>query len=340
MSLCLRSISIPNKFISLVNTPRQVTRLNHTLSEHVKLSLFLKEFLGMQAKMNAVVSSSKSSMNPLISLLEQNIPTTFFKTQVGKLKICNEKYHCNKQQTLTLHQQKKINEITSTKWIFKNTLPSSKRERILYSNISPNVKDVNEKQPKDRKSPKEHLSNVFKHLQRDLPLLFVKTMDFNIYTSDLIFINNIRGTTTTGIVHYINQISLLKLVGHIKYAYVKLNILKMTMHPEDNTVKIRWRIEGVSNAKVLLLFWKFKFWNMKDQTEGGPTWYDGFSTFYVNNDGKIYKHIVDKLMPDQEQEKLKTPIEPKLALFTSLLSLNLNYFDKVYLKKYILDYFK
>lgn len=37
-------------------------------------------------------------------------------------------------------------------------------------------------------------------------------------------------------------------------------------------------------------------------------------------------------MPDQEQEKLKTSIEPKLALFTSLLSLNLNYFDKVYLK--------
>lgn len=74
-----------------------------------------------------------------------------------------------------------------------------------------------------------------------------------------------------GIQHYISQISLLKLVGHIKYAYVKMNILKMTMHPEDNTVKVRWRIEGVSNAKVLLFFWKFKFWNMKEQAMSGPS---------------------------------------------------------------------
>lgn len=170
----------------------------------------------MQAKMNVVVSSSKNSMNSLISLLEQNIPTTFFKTHVGKLKIYNEKYHCNKQQTLTLHQQKKINgqvfnvinsdlrsicilktnkegiqshmnynskkynlshiEMTSTKWIYNNTLPSSKVERILYSNISPNVKDVNEKQPEDRKSPKEHLSNVFKHLQRDVCFYYTKKL--------------------------------------------------------------------------------------------------------------------------------------------------------------------
>lgn len=61
-------------------------------------------------------------------------------------------------------------------------------------------------------------------------------------------------------------------------------------------------------------------------------WYDGFSTFYLNNDGKIFKHIVDKTMPDQNiEEKIKMPVEAKLALFIALLDSN---FVRFWLKQY------
>lgn len=52
-------------------------------------------------------------------------------------------------------------------------------------------------------------------------------------------------------------------------------------------------------------------------------WYDGFSTFYVNANGKIYKHIADKMMPDQDTAAKKEDlrIAPKLALFTGLASI-------------------
>lgn len=70
-----------------------------------------------------------------------------------------------------------------------------------------------------------------------------------------------------GIHHYIKQIALLKIVGHLKYAYIKLNILKMTMHPEDNSIKVRWRIIGISGTRIFLTFWKFKAWNVKDQID-------------------------------------------------------------------------
>lgn len=64
--------------------------------------------------------------------------------------------------------------------------------------------------------------------------------------------------------NYIKQLALLKLIGHIKFAYIKLDIIKITMHPDDATVKVRWRIRGVTGIKMLLLFWKYKIWKIKD----------------------------------------------------------------------------
>lgn len=43
---------------------------------------------------------------------------------------------------------------------------------------------------------------------------------------------------------------MLRTIGHIKFAYVKFEILKITMDPDDNTVKIRWRVRGISAMKV------------------------------------------------------------------------------------------
>lgn len=44
-------------------------------------------------------------------------------------------------------------------------------------------------------------------------------------------------------------------------------------------------------------------------------WYDGFSTYHVGKDGLVYKHVADKMMPDEEREceKDKTGIAAKLT---------------------------
>lgn len=50
------------------------------------------------------------------------------------------------------------------------------------------------------------------------------------------------------------------------------------------------------------------------------SWYDGFSVFHVGSDGLIYKHVVDKMMPDEEREAVASPIATpqNLALFIGL----------------------
>lgn len=74
-------------------------------------------------------------------------------------------------------------------------------------------------------------------------------------------------------------ISLLRLMGHIKYAFVKFDILKITKHPEDGTIKVRWRIKGISGTKVFMKFWKFRLWNLEKVIKENVESYVNYSLY-------------------------------------------------------------
>jgi len=168
----------------------------------------------------------------------------------------------------------------------------------------------------------EQLTKVYDVLRSTLPNLFVKPLDYSIFHQNLIFENNIRGTKTVGLYHFVKQVALLRTVGHIKYGYVKFEVLKITMHPEDDTIKIRWSVRGISGLKIMLQFWKFKLWQWKKVYDEQENWYDGFSTMYVDENGLVIKHVIDRVMPDQNRETVSvansTIVTPKLALFVGL----------------------
>ncbi|XP_032513342.1 uncharacterized protein LOC116767199 [Danaus plexippus] len=177
----------------------------------------------------------------------------------------------------------------------------------------------------DGKPSEEQLMKVFHSLSKTMPQLFVKPLDYSIYHPNLIFVNNIRGVTTVGLFHYVKQVALLRTVAHIKFAYVNFEVLKITAHPEDSSVRMRWRIKGISGLKVFFMFWKYKLWNLKEVFQDQEMWYDGFSTFYVGTDGLIQKHVADKVMPDQDRiidDEEKAPIAAKIALLIGLIPRN------------------
>ncbi|XP_061717985.1 uncharacterized protein LOC133525660 [Cydia pomonella] len=180
-------------------------------------------------------------------------------------------------------------------------------------------------QDREGKPSEEQLAKVFHVLSDTMPKLFIKPLDYSIYHPNLIFVNNIRGMTTVGLIHYVKQIALLRTVGHLKFAYVRFEVMKITQHPEDSTVKMRWRVRGISGFKVFFMFWKYKLWNMKEAFADQELWYDGFSTFYVGGDGLIQKHVADKVMPDQDtiiDDEEKAPIAAKIALLIGLIPRN------------------
>lgn len=193
-------------------------------------------------------------------------------------------------------------------------------EKLLLSTGDTPQKSSNNIENQGLPSPSQ-LQHVFDVLSTTLPKLFIQPMNYQIYSPDIVFENRIRGTRTVGLYNYVKEVALLRCVGHLKYAYVRFEILKITQHPEEGTIKVRWRICGISGLKVLLQFWRYKLWQWKEVLQKQESWYDGFSTFHVSSKGLVTLHVADKMMPDDDKvtETNKGILAAKLALLLGLL---------------------
>ncbi|KAL3171340.1 hypothetical protein MRX96_013558 [Rhipicephalus microplus] len=171
----------------------------------------------------------------------------------------------------------------------------------------------------DYEAREEQLKRISQALANHLPQFFTQPHMYNLYNKNIVFRNNIRGITTRGITGYVQQMALVRILGHLRYAHVRLEVLKMTTHKEDSTVRIRWRIVGVSGLRALFMFWKFRIWEWQKMISQEAEWTDGFSVLKVGSDGLIYEHICDKMMPDEELEEAKpSNVAVKLALLLGL----------------------
>ncbi|XP_050305890.1 uncharacterized protein C6orf136 homolog [Anthonomus grandis grandis] len=194
-----------------------------------------------------------------------------------------------------------------------NSPAAPKDNVVLTSDSAP--------EPSGRPSP-EKLLHVYNILADSLPNLFIKPLDYTIYHPNMVFEDNIRNVKTVGLLPYVKQVALLRTIGHIKFAFVKFDVLKITQHPEDGTVRVRWRIRGLKALKVMLQFWKYKLWNWKGMLDQCEDWYDGYSTFVVNSDGLVVRHVADKMMPDSDNVSISNNgdlTNAKLALMIAVI---------------------
>ncbi|XP_037119503.1 uncharacterized protein C6orf136 homolog isoform X3 [Syngnathus acus] len=142
----------------------------------------------------------------------------------------------------------------------------------------------------------QKLAVAYDRLRTELPNFFRKNHDYTMYSRDVEFINGLVNTKTST--------SLWRLVCLFYFTDVRLEVLKLTKHVEDGTIKARWRLRGLPFLTLMLRFYR------KDKSHLYSS-YDAFSTFYIGRDGLIHCHQVEKVMPAQP---------PALPRVTSLLA--------------------
>ncbi|XP_033981185.1 uncharacterized protein C6orf136 homolog [Trematomus bernacchii] len=147
------------------------------------------------------------------------------------------------------------------------------------------------------------LALMYERLRIELPSFFSKVHDYTMYSNNLEFINGLINTKTRGLLVYQLTLSLWRVLCVCYYSKARLEVLKLTKHSEDGTVKARWRIIGLPFSSQLLRFYR------KDKSQLYRS-YDAFSTFYIGPDGLIHCHKVETVMP------LQPPVVPTV---TSLL---------------------
>ncbi|KAL2080101.1 hypothetical protein ACEWY4_023894 [Coilia grayii] len=150
----------------------------------------------------------------------------------------------------------------------------------------------------------EKLAVMHERLRVELPQFFRKSHDYGLYSNDIEFINGLINTKTKGRVIYQLTLSLWRLMCLCYYAEVRMEVLKLTRHPEDGSVRARWRLRGLPFHSLLLRFYK------KDKSQLYRN-FDAFSTFYLGSDGLIHCHRLEKVMQAQP------PVLPRV---TSLLA--------------------
>ncbi|KAF7235607.1 Alpha-tubulin N-acetyltransferase 1 [Varanus komodoensis] len=152
----------------------------------------------------------------------------------------------------------------------------------------------------DSKDPsmEEHLAVMHQKLREELPYFFVKAHNYEKYSQDVEFINEILHLRTRGKLMYQVSLSLCRFVAWNYFAVLNMEVLNVTQHPENWSIQARWRITGLPFHVLLFRFYK------KDKSEFYRT-YDAYSTFFLNSQGLINCH---KLMPSQpllnKQQKL------------------------------------
>ncbi|XP_078073610.1 uncharacterized protein C6orf136 homolog [Mustelus asterias] len=149
-------------------------------------------------------------------------------------------------------------------------------------------------------SMEEHLATLYEKLRVELPNFFLKSHDYGMYSQNVEFISQFPRIRTRGRTTYQAVVTLLRFIAWNYCADVHMEVMKMTQHPEDWTIQVRWRVTGLPLHVLMLKFYK------KDKTELYRT-YDAYSTFYLGPDGLIHRHKVDKMMPTQPPfTKVKT----------------------------------
>ncbi|KAI6182711.1 Protein of unknown function DUF2358 family-containing protein [Aphelenchoides bicaudatus] len=139
-----------------------------------------------------------------------------------------------------------------------------------------------------------HLEHVQKRVEHCVSLMFRDKLDFSFYRKDVILEDQIMRVRKVGLDSYINHLSGVSLITNLLLPYAELRALNIIPLLDDGTVRLRWRV--CYQGWLTALSWR-NFMHKVD-FESSLKWYDGYSIFYVDGDGKVAKVTIQKVMPN------------------------------------------
>ncbi|GKV06778.1 hypothetical protein SLEP1_g18622 [Rubroshorea leprosula] len=138
-----------------------------------------------------------------------------------------------------------------------------------------------------------NLGLAVRTLREDLPSLFTRDLNYDIYRDDITFADPLN--TFTGIENYKLIFWALRFHGKILFREISLEVYRI-WQPSENVILIRWNLRGVPRVP----------WEAKGQ-------FQGTSRYKLDRNGKIYEHKVDNLAFNFPQ-----PLKPAASVLDSV----------------------
>ena len=128
------------------------------------------------------------------------------------------------------------------------------------------------------------LSQLLLQLKTELPPFFEKSHPYYLYASDLRFDFNYTpiSFSVSSRLKYKLLVSSIQSLFRVVYSDLGLDILKITKSESDYSIHTRWRLTCVNRFSL----------------SKKPVFFDAVSTFYMNEDGLIDRHTLDRVSKD------------------------------------------
>ncbi|EDV27586.1 uncharacterized protein TRIADDRAFT_53431 [Trichoplax adhaerens] len=207
-------------------------------------------------------------------------------------------------------------ELGLNNWISKgyhrNKLPQSKDPSYVYhgspmlqvNNIEQCCKEqsiVNSKSEKKLKDDTKTLPStaqlevIRERLSFELPDFFTAKQSYSIYSDNIVFENKLLNIKVRGLTSYKMMVATMKGMCRAYCCNLVFDVLKITKHHDDGTIRIRWRVTGLPRHQVALLIWPFI-------QSPKCRYFECFSVLRVGINGVINHHRLDKVTPSDYPE--------------------------------------
>ena len=140
----------------------------------------------------------------------------------------------------------------------------------------------------------DEFDEVASKLALDLTNVFLDRITIDLYDPEMELDDKIRGQQYKGLIYYMKSISLLKILAHIRFVYVRPQIVKLTKYHDERKIVVDWRFVGLTQLRLALRYIPDRLWNRANMDQAAKTWYEGVSTFYLGEDLKIAKIVIEK----------------------------------------------
>ena len=225
--------------------------------------------------------------------------------------IMNTVYSCSRLLRSQIYRNSCF--LSTTSILPKVTFPNSQLARSPLHNpksVTQIVRrgiqyDFDSKNQEKKEEEETEFDEVASKLALDLTNVFLKKITIDLYHPDMELDDRIRGQKYKGLIFYIKSVHLLKILAHIKFVYVRPQIVKMTKLHEERKIVVDWKFVGLTQLRMALRYIPDKLWNRANMDHAAKTWYEGVSTFYLDEDNKIVKIHIEKSEAGNKNQTLQ-----------------------------------
>ncbi|XP_020205853.1 uncharacterized protein LOC109791016 [Cajanus cajan] len=179
----------------------------------------------------------------------------------------------SKSKDKPLHQTLSPSKPTSHFPLSSTTCSSLPLQTTSIAQVNTPQDNKQQHQPKDEFYL--NLGLAVRTIREDLPLIFIKDLNYEIYRDDITFMDPLN--TFTGIEKYKLIFWALRFHGKILFREIALDVYRV-WQPSENVILVRWNLKGVPRVP----------WETKGE-------FQGTSRYKLDRNGKIYEHKVDNL---------------------------------------------